>query len=269
MFVINKTKKEMLKQLVEGGKNCLLTGATGSGKTTLCVELAKELKMNSVIINCGSTQDARTSLLGFFTLENGNTTFQESDFLKAIQTPNTLIVLDELSRASDDAFNIIFPLLDFRKSVLVEELESTGNREIKVDPSVRFIATANIGLEYSSARMIDRALLDRFLPFNLGYLSNKELTKYITKTHDEETATKAQPLVELYEYSHKLVDDNKITTRLSPRMVLEVLPLLGEFKVKDILNHVILSMYEQDSSSIVNDANILREFADSKGVFDK
>jgi len=165
MFVIDETKKEMLTALIQSGKNCLLTGATGCGKTTLCFEIAKELGMNPVVINMGSTQDARTSLVGYHVLENGNTRFQVSDFINAIQTPNTLIILDELSRASDDAFNIVFPLLDFRKDIRVEELSNGNGETIHVDPTVRFVATANIGLDYSSARSLDRALKDRFYSF--------------------------------------------------------------------------------------------------------
>ena len=63
-FVIDETKNEMIHTLIEGGKNVMLTGATGSGKTTYCVEVAKKLGMDYIVVNCGSTQDARTSLLG-------------------------------------------------------------------------------------------------------------------------------------------------------------------------------------------------------------
>ena len=37
--------------------------------------------------------------------------------------------------------------------------------------------------------------------------------------------------------------------------------------IRDSLDTVVLSVFEQDSSSIVNDANILREYADSLGVY--
>jgi len=55
---------------------------------------------------------------------------------------------------------------------------------------------------------------------------------------------------------------------ISTRMVLECVPLLKQFPLKAILNNVLLSMYEEDSCSIVNDANIIREYADSLGLFE-
>jgi MoxR-like ATPase len=267
MFVIDETKKQMLATLIRSGKNCLLTGATGCGKTTLCLDVAEELGMNVQVFNMGSTQDARTSLIGYHVLEDGNTRFQLSDFIRAIQTPNTLIVLDELSRASDDAFNIIFPLLDFRKDIRIEELAESGSDTISVEPTVKFIATANIGLDYSSARSLDRALKDRFIPFHLDYIKGKELSKYITHLYDGEISKKAKQLVQVYDYSHQQYKDSKISSQISTRMVLECIPLMNDFSLADILNNVLLAMYEEDSCSVVNDANIIREYADSLGMF--
>jgi len=270
-FVIDETKDKMIHSLVEGGKNVMLTGATGAGKTTYCFEVAKDLGMDCVVINCGSTQDARTSLLGYFTLEDGNTNFSPSDFIKAIQKPNTLIVLDELSRASDDAFNILFPILDHRREVCVEEQDGS-DRIIKVDDSVRFVATANIGLEYSATRSLDRALQDRFMTFNLPYITGEQLDVFINDSHNlsSENKSMVKTLSQVYDYSHTLFGKGKIGTRISTRSVIDVLSLVkGGFKMKDILDHAILSQYEQDSSTIVNDANIIREYADSIGVYNK
>ena len=266
-FVIDPVKKNLLTKLVDSGKNVLLTGGTGCGKTTLAIELANELGLNPIVVNCGSTQDARSSLLGYFTLKNGDTVFQEADFLKAIQEENTLLILDELSRASDDAYNILFPILDFRQEVRVDEKDD--NRIVKIANNVKFLATANIGIEYSSARSIDRALQDRFLTFNIPYLKGSQVKTYVKKQFDSETSDKASSLFKIYDYSHKLYQDAKLSARLSTRMILDVMPLVNKFTTGEILDHVILSIFKQDSSTIINDANVLREYADSLGVYKK
>ena len=268
-FVIDKTKDSMIRSLVKGGKNVMLTGATGSGKTTFCFKIAEDLGMNCEVVNCGSTQDARTSLLGFFQLEDGNTKFTPSNFIKAIQQKNTLIVLDELSRASDDAFNILFPVLDHRREIHIEEQDGSS-RVVKVADGVRFIATANIGMEYSSTRTLDRALQDRFMTFNLPYITGDEMVDFINDTHSMQANSmrKLETLAKVYDYSHSLFGKGKIGTRISTRSVIDTMSLIKDgFTVRDILDNAILSQYEQDSSTIVNDANVLREFADSIGVY--
>ena len=248
-FVIEKTKSDICKALVETGKNVLLTGGTGCGKTTFALEMAEELNLNPVVINCGSTQDARSALIGYFTLKNGDTVFQESDLLKAIQEPNTMVILDELSRASDDALNILFPLLDFRSDIRVEERDE--DRMVKVANNVKFVATANVGLEYSATRSIDRA---------------SQLNGYIKKLHGKEVADQMKPLSQVYGYTHKMVKKSKIGTALSTRMILDVIPLVSKFTIGQILENVILSIYQTDSSSIISDASIIREYADSVGI---
>ena len=270
-FVIDKTKDKMIHSLIKGGKNVMLTGATGAGKTTYCFKIADELGMNCEVVNCGSTQDARTSLLGFFQLEDGNTKFTPSNFIKAVQTENTLIVLDELSRASDDAFNILFPILDHRREISIEE-ENGDSRKVKVAKGVRFVATANIGLEYSSTRTLDRALQDRFMTFNLPYITGEQMVDFISDTHEltPQDNKMVNVLSQVYDYSHTLFGKGKIGTRISTRSVIDTISLIKDgFSVRDILDNAILSQYEQDSSTIVNDANVLREFADSIGVYAK
>lgn len=263
MFVIDKIKKDMIAELVSQEQSVLLTGATGCGKTTLCKEIANELGLNCVIVNMGSTQDARTTLIGYHTLENGNTSFEKSQFINAVQQKDTLIILDELSRASDDAYNIIFPLLDFRREIHIEETGET----IKVADGVKFISTANVGLEYSSARSIDRALQDRFMIFNIPYMTGKELKGYIKDTQGKEIADSMKNLCDVYDYSHKQYEASRISARMSPRMILNCCSLISKFSDAEVMNNVLLSMFEQDSSSITSDANIIREFGDSLGMF--
>lgn len=162
------------------GKNMLVTGPSGCGKTLLYnalkVALGKEDKF--FYINLGSTQDPRSTLVGnthFKRDENGagGTYVALSYFAKAIQVPGAIVLLDEVSRAHPDAINILIPVLDATQRYLrVDEKEDSPT--IKVAPGVSFIGTANIGSEYTATRTMDRALLDRFVIFEMQPLSKED-----------------------------------------------------------------------------------------------
>ena len=70
MFVINETKKEMLNSLVESGKNCLITGPTGTGKTTLLKKLINESGKKTLVIEPDGMEWDEIPELNFNTLEN-------------------------------------------------------------------------------------------------------------------------------------------------------------------------------------------------------
>jgi MoxR-like ATPase len=265
-FVIDPTQRDMIAALLESDQNVLLTGPTGSGKTTFCYALADSMQMNPVVINLGSTQDARSSLLGSYSLQDGNTSFEESDFLKAVRTPDTLIVLDEVSRASSDAMNILFPLLDGRRSIRVEE-NNGDTRVIPVADGVRFIATANIGAEYSAARKIDRALIDRFMVFQLPYLNESELVGIMLDSQDftDEGTKTVVALGKTYAHAAELYKNSKVRTRLSPRTVISAAALANKFSFKQIVENVILPMFS-GNGGVANEQTRIREFIDSHNL---
>lgn len=265
-FVIDPTQRDMIAALLESDQNVLLTGPTGSGKTTFCYALADSMQMNPVVINLGSTQDARSSLLGSYSLQDGNTSFEESDFLKAVRTPDTLIVLDEVSRASSDAMNILFPLLDGRRSIRVEE-NNGDTRVIPVAEGVRFIATANIGAEYSAARKIDRALIDRFMVFQLPYLNESELVGIMLDSQDfTDKGTKTVvALGKVYAHAAELYKNSKVRTRLSPRTVISAAALANKFSFEQIVENVILPMFS-GNGGVANEQTRIKEFIDSHNL---
>ena len=86
----------------------LLTGPTGTGKSQTAIAVAKALGRELFYINLGATQDPRGTLIGntHFSKDAG-TFFNESAFVKALKTPNTVILLDEVSRAHPEAWNIL------------------------------------------------------------------------------------------------------------------------------------------------------------------
>ena len=156
------------------GKNIMMTGPAGCGKTMAAKSLVNSLDRPDYYFNLGATQDPRSTLIGntHFDSKKG-TYFSESLFVKAIQTPNAVILLDELSRAHPDAWNILMTVLDYGQRYLRLD-ESNGTDTIKVAEGVTFVATANIGNEYTSTRVMDKALMDRFTIVEMYVLSEED-----------------------------------------------------------------------------------------------
>ena len=87
------------------------------------------------------------------------------------KTPNVVILLDELSRAHPDAWNILMTVLDQGQRYLRLD-EADGSPIVNVAEGVTFIATANIGNEYTSTRVMDRVILDRFVTIEMDVLDD-------------------------------------------------------------------------------------------------
>ena len=58
--------------------------------------------------------------------------------------------------------------------------ESTGSDTIKVADGVTFVATANIGNEYTSTRVMDKALMDRFTIVEMDVLTEADETSLLS-----------------------------------------------------------------------------------------
>jgi len=178
-LMMNELKWKYLIRSAVRGKNIMMTGAAGCGKTMAAKALVNSLDRPDYYFNLGATQDPRGTLIGNTHFEDGKGTyFSESLFVKAIQTPNAVILLDELSRAHPDAWNILMTVLDYGQRYLRLD-EQDNQATIKVADGVTFIATANIGNEYTSTRQLDKALMDRFTIVEMDLLNESEETELL------------------------------------------------------------------------------------------
>jgi len=179
-LMMKELKWKYLIRSAVRGKNIMMTGPAGCGKTMAAKSVVNALDRPDFYFNLGATQDPRATLIGntHFSKDTG-TYFSRSLFVEAIQTPNAVILLDELSRAHPDAWNILMTVLDYGQRYLRLD-EADGSDTIKVADGVTFVATANIGNEYTSTRVMDKALMDRFTIVEMDVLSEDEENELLT-----------------------------------------------------------------------------------------
>ena len=248
LFIEGLKWKYLLRSAVRG-KNIMMLGPTGCGKTLAAQSLVKSLKRPDFYFNLGATQDARATLIGntHFNKEAG-TFFSESAFVKAIKTPNAIILLDELSRAHPEAANILMTVLDQGQRYLRLD-EAEGSPVVKVANGVTFIATANVGNEYTATRIMDRALLDRFVTIEMDLLDKDSELALLKFKFPEADEYALNALAEIADTTRQLIktEMSKISTIVSTRVNVEAAGLIYDgFSLMEAAEIAILPYFSND-----------------------
>jgi nitric oxide reductase NorQ protein len=227
-LVISDLKWKYLIRSAVRAKNIMMVGPSGCGKTMAAKALVKSLNRPDFYFNLGATQDPRATLIGntHFDSKKG-TFFAESAFVKAITTENAVILLDELSRAHPDAWNILMTVLDQGQRYLRLD-EAEGSPIVKVANGVTFIATANVGNEYTSTRVMDRAILDRFVTIEMDVLNSEEEFGLLQLLFPEVSETELRAIAEIAHHTREISkgDSGKLSAMISTRASVEAAGLV-------------------------------------------
>jgi MoxR-like ATPase len=244
-LIMKELKWKYLIRSAVRGKNIMMTGQAGCGKTMAAKSLVNALDRPDFYFNLGATQDPRSTLIGnvHFNKDSG-TYFSESLFVKAIQTPNAVVLLDELTRAHPDAWNILMTVLDQGQRYLRLD-EGESQETIKVADGVTFIATANIGNEYTATRQLDKALMDRFTVIEMDVLTDDEeygLLHYMFPTLDDNDKKNISNISHLTRVE-ATTENPRITSGVSTRTSVEIAGLL--FDGFSLLEAADITIYPQ------------------------
>ena len=248
-LVMKELKWKYLVRSAVRGKNIMMTGSAGCGKTMAAKALVNSLDRPDFYFNLGATQDPRATLIGNVHFNEGEGTyFSESLFVKAIQTPNAVILLDELTRAHPDAWNILMTVLDYGQRYLRLD-EQNEQKTIKVAPGVTFIATANIGNEYTATRVLDKALMDRFTIVEMDILNEEEefgLLSYMFPNVDTTLLGNVSKIAHMTRVNAGS-DDARIGSGISTRTTVELSGLLYDgFSLEEASEVSIYPQYSED-----------------------
>ena len=260
-LMVSELKWKYLIRSAMRGKNIMMTGPAGCGKTMAAKSVVAALDRPDFYFNLGATQDPRSTLIGntHFNKEDG-TYFSEALFVKAIQTPNAVILLDELSRAHPDAANILMTVLDEGQRYLRLD-EADGSPTIKVAEGVTFIATANIGNEYTATRVLDRALLDRFIVIEMDLLDKEqefELLKMMFPKVETDLLDKIASIVA--DTRSELAQENpRISTHVSTRASVEMAGLAYDgFKLTECAEVTVYPQYD-DAGGLDSERTFIKQ----------
>ncbi len=141
--------------------NVGLRGETGVGKTSMAEWYAARYGRPLFIVDCSTIREPK-DIFGYAEISYDAagqpiTTWYMSAFMRALQQPRAVVVLDEATRIHPSCLNNLLPLLDHRKKVFVEELKHT----IELAEGVVVFVTANIGMNYTGTWTWDAAFENR------------------------------------------------------------------------------------------------------------
>ena len=248
-LIMSDLKWKYLVRSAMRSKNIMMVGPAGAGKTMAAKYLVSALERPDFYFNLGATQDPRATLIGntHFSKEDG-TYFSESLFVKAIQTENAVILLDELSRSHPEAWNILMTVLDLNQRYLRLD-EKDGAPTIKVAPGVSFIATANVGNEYTSTRVMDRALMDRFITIEMDALDQDMEYKLLKMKYPAAHDASVKAIAEITSITRREIkaSNPKLTSSISTRAAVEIASLIYDgFSLAEAAEVAIYPFFSED-----------------------
>jgi len=160
-----------IQKAIQLGRNLLIEGPVGVGKTFLVQELLKQMKKDFVRVD-GDTRYTEQKLTGWFdpplVLKKGYvaSVFIDGPLMEAMRGGKILFV-NELNRMPEAVQNILLPAMDERQIILPKLGEVSAKKGFAV------IATQN-PREFTATHALSEALLDRFEMVSLPYQDREE-----------------------------------------------------------------------------------------------
>lgn len=238
--------KDRVKLWINAGYPPHIVGPTGCGKTTLAMQVAKELGRPTVWIN-GDEQMTTTDLIGGYSEMESESVRDKfvhnvllaKDWTKYswVDNPLTLackygysLVYNEFSRAKPEANNVLLSVLE--EKILELPTMFGEERYINVHPDFQIIFTSN-SIEYAGIHKPQDALLDRMVNIYMDYYDYDTEVK-IVQAHTGISLSEAEKVVKVVRIiREKLPEPHKPGTR-AEIMICQGLKVMDGYSKEDL-----------------------------------
>lgn len=154
---ISKQNLSLLRACVESNNPVLLIGETGTGKTTVIREMAKEQRKTLIRISVNGSMGVE-EILGKWLVDKGTTKWQDGVLTDAIRKGHW-VVMDEINAALPEILFVLHSLLDDDRRISLPEKD---NEIVYPHEEFRFFASMNPPEEYAGTKDMNKALMSRF-----------------------------------------------------------------------------------------------------------
>ncbi|MBR9699806.1 MoxR family ATPase [Candidatus Woesearchaeota archaeon] len=183
--------KNELKSALLAGRNIIVVGEPGIGKTTLAKNVAG-LGMKNFIRIQGSPDLTVEDILGDIdpvrALKHGPLSLEAFQKGKIFKADKGVLFFDELNRCPEKLQNALLQVLEEKKATL-------GSYDVDFDIDFIFIGTMNP--EDSSTEKLSDVLLDRFDVIYMHYPETDAIERQILKDRGKQLCTVSEGLLQL------------------------------------------------------------------------
>lgn len=245
-YFITDTNINLLEACIDTNSAALLIGETGTGKTTIIREVAKERGKHLVRISVNGSMGVE-EILGKWLVNKGTTVWQDGVLTMSMREGHW-VVMDEINAALPEILFVLHSLLDDERKIILPEKD---NEIVAPHADFRFFATMNPPEEYAGTKDMNKALLSRFTAvINVDVLNDvMEVKLLVQKGATEATALKLVRLAQkLREHKRK---DN-IFYFCSTRDLVQCVHLLGYgLKLEDAVKGAIANKMSPKEFEVV------------------
>lgn len=176
-YFITDSNLNLLRACVESNSAALLIGETGTGKTTIIREVAREKGKTLIRVSVNGSMGVE-EILGKWLVNKGTTVWQDGILTMALRAGHW-VVFDEINAALPEILFTLHSLLDDDRKIVLAEKD---NEIVAPHNQFRFFATMNPPEEYAGTKDMNKALISRFTAvLNIDVLHDTDELKLLMK----------------------------------------------------------------------------------------